>query len=348
MPADRGYLRLPEAPPGAPSAGAVAAPGFDVWPEQAGVAHAAAPGGARFVEIARATASFELEPLSRAALAGLGAPVDPPGCVRLCPGVRVIPVVTPTLPPATRTNVWVVGEESLVVLDPASPHVGEQRRLAETLEALGRPVERVVLTHHHRDHVAGARALADRFGVPVAAHAVTAALTADAGVTETLVEADRVGRGQHALTAIFTPGHAPGHLCFHHGASGAVVAGDMVAGTGTILVDPDEGSMTAYLASLERLRAFTPAALLPAHGPPILDADAKLVEYREHRLMRERRVVDALAGTGPATPRELVSYVYADVSPALYGLAERSLLAHLIKLVEDGRATVQDGRYRIS
>ena len=120
----------------------------------------------------------------------------------------------------------------------------------------------------------------------------------------------------------------------------------MVAGLGTILIDPSEGDMALYLASLRALLARPPAALLPAHGPMIADGHAKLREYIAHRLMREERVVAALAGRTDASAAELVPDAYSDTPRALWGLAERSLLAHLEKLVRDGRAReVSPGRW---
>jgi glyoxylase-like metal-dependent hydrolase (beta-lactamase superfamily II) len=165
------------------------------------------------------------------------------------------------------------------------------------------------------------------------------------------------GEVVHGARAIHTPGHAEGHLCFEVG--GATIAGDMVAGLGTILIDPSEGDMGQYLASLERLLARPAGALLPAHGPMIPDGPAKLSEYLAHRRMREARVVAALgSGAGLRTPgaasggvhegltaRELVPIVYGETPAALWPLAERSLLAHLAKLVRDGVAVERDGRW---
>ena len=148
----------------------------------------------------------------------------------------------------------------------------------------------------------------------------------------------------HGATAVFTPGHAEGHLCFEVGA--ATIAGDMVAGVGTILIDPSEGDMALYLASLERLLARPAAMLLPAHGPAIPDGPAKLREYLAHRRMREDRVVAALpARSTGATLDELVAQAYSDTPRALWPLAERSLRAHLDKLVRDGRAREVAGRW---
>src|ERR1043166_6820629 len=144
------------------------------------------------------------------------------------------------------------------------------------------PPSAVLLTHHHGDHVGGAAALAERWSIPIAAHAATARrLAGRVAVTESLDDGDVA----YTATAIFTPGHAEGHLCFAVG--DATIAGDMVAGVGTILIDPSEGDMALYLASLERLLARPPMTLLPAHGSSIFDGHGKLSEYLAHRRMRE-------------------------------------------------------------
>lgn len=277
------------------------------------------------------------------ALVGVDAGTSRPDLLPVAPGIRVLALRSPTLPPAAHTNVYLVGPERgpIAVVDPGSPYEDQQAVLDAHLREL--PVELVLLTHHHGDHVGGAAALAARWGVPIAAHPATARrLAGRVPVTRLLGDGEVV----HGATAVHTPGHAEGHLCFEVG--GATIAGDMVAGVGTILIDPDEGDMAEYLASLERLLARLlarpAAALLPAHGPMIADGPAKLREYLAHRRMREERAEAALSGA-PRTARELVPIVYADTPAAPPMLAERSLLAHLAKLVREGRATERDGRW---
>src|SRR5581483_3819767 len=166
-----------------------------------------------------------------------------------------------------------------------------------------------LLTHHHVDHVSGAAHLAARLGVPVAAHRETAArVRGRVEVTRLIDDGERLPYGPKGLRALFTPGHAPGHLCFVDEASRVVIAGDMAV----------------YLASLARVKAERAAALLPAHGPPILDADGKLDFYVKHRLEREQRVLAALSGA-LRTVEELVPPAYPDVPPQVWPLAARSL-----------------------
>ena len=259
--------------------------------------------------------------------------------------IRAIPLRTPTLPPATHTNCYILGERELCLVDPASPYDDEQAALDEIVQLHindGRQPTLVLLTHHHVDHVSGAQHVAQRFGLPVAAHRETAArLHGRADVTRLVDDGERLPFGPRGLVARFTPGHAPGHLCFHDEAAAAIVAGDMVASVGTIIVEPgDGGDMAVYLDSLRALRRLVDDGarwLLPAHGPAIADAAGKLDFYVAHRLQRESMVLAALADE-PRTVEELVPRAYPDVPPAIYGLAARSLLAHLIKLERDGRA----------
>lgn len=266
----------------------------------------------------------------------------PPKVEELAPGIRVLALRTPTLPPAAHTNVYLVGPQAgpVVVVDPGSPYPDQQAVLDTVLAEL--PIAAVLLTHHHGDHVGGAAALAARWNVPIAAHAATARRLAGRVAVSVLLDD---GETFHGATAVHTPGHAEGHLCFEIGE--ASIAGDMVAGIGTILIDPSEGDMAAYLASLERMRDRAATTLLPAHGPAIRDGRAKLTEYLAHRRMREERAAAALAGA-PRTLGELVPVVYSDTPPVLWPLAERSLLAHLIKLERDGRARASEDRERWS
>jgi ribonuclease/clavin/mitogillin len=260
---------------------------------------------------------------------------------QVAPGIRVLALRTPTLPPAAHTNVYLVGPDSgpWAVVDPGSPYPDQQAALDAAIETAGVRLGVVLLTHHHGDHVGGAAALAARWGVPIAAHINTARRLPKLGISQTLEHGETVA----GLECVFTPGHADGHLCFAQ--DNFTIAGDMVAGLGTILIDPSEGDMAQYLRSLEKLLARPQGVLLPAHGPAIPDGHAKLREYIAHRMMREGKVAAAL-GESDALVSELVARAYADTPRVLWPLAERSLVSHLVKLSTDGRAReVSPGRW---
>lgn len=272
----------------------------------------------------------------------------------MTPGIEVVAVRTPTLPPATHTNTYVVGAGRLSVFDPASPWPEEQQRLSDALGRRldrGETVERIVLTHHHADHVSGALDLRDRLrarGVdaPIAAHPVTAALLAPSlPVDEVWEGGTTLLCGGRSLKAHHTPGHAPGHLVFQDAESAAVIAGDMVAGIGTIALDPSEADLQDYLDSLERMRALAPSVLLPAHGPAMPRADAVLGFYVAHRNQRSEQIRTALELRGGATAVQLAPDIYPELPEHVYPLAALQITTHLRWLRAHGLA-VQCGEGR--
>ena len=271
----------------------------------------------------------------------------------VAPTIQMLPVRTPTLPPATHTNTFLVGTEEAVVIEPATPYHDEQELMVDWVQgARLKGVEPVAIlaTHHHPDHVGGAMALRERLGLPLWAHAMTAQrLDGIVDVDMLIQDGERIvldGPTPTALSALHTPGHAPGHLCFTDEASNIMIAGDMVASVGTIIVEPTDGDMLLYLESLRKMAALEPAALLPAHGDVIQDPQALLSFYIEHRLMREKKVLDALKSRGkPSRPRHLVANAYADTPKHVWPLALRSIEAHLIKLEREGTIRKEGDRW---
>ncbi|HEX8073231.1 MAG TPA: MBL fold metallo-hydrolase [Pyrinomonadaceae bacterium] len=266
--------------------------------------------------------------------------------IEFLPGFICFPLRTLTKPPATHTNCYLVGHGEFVILDPGSPDADEQAALAACVDELigaGRTAREIVLTHHHPDHVAGVEALRAHLGgrVPVAAHRLTAeVLAGQVRVDRFIAEGDVIelaGEPALALRALHTPGHTRGHLSFHEARTGALLCGDNILGLGSVLIEPPEGDMRAYLDSLRRYRALLPdiKVLLGGHGPAVGSPAAKIDEYIAHRLEREANILRAVRA-GAATPPEIVARVYTDVHPKLHALAERAVLAHLEKLEADG------------
>jgi ribonuclease/clavin/mitogillin len=259
-------------------------------------------------------------------------------------GVFLAALRTPTLPPATHTNCWLldVGGGSLALIDPGSPWPEEQARLEQVLADLaadGLAPAEIWITHAHADHVGGIAALLRRHGLTVRAHPDAAArLPAGTGTTLPLEEGELL-RGR--FRALHTPGHARGHVAFLDERTGALFAGDMVSTLSTIVIDPPEGDMAEYLRSLERLRAADPRTLFPAHGSPTQGASEKLDAYLAHRREREAQVLEAVAT--PGLLEEVTARAYQDTPASVLPVAARSCLASLEKLAREGRARF-DGR----
>ena len=202
------------------------------------------------------------------------------------------------------TNTYLVGSW---VVDPGP---ADERHLTAVREAARDGIEGVVLTHGHADHAEGAGLL----GAPVV-------LPGDG---------EEVG----PFRAVATPGHSPDSVCLLRG--DACFSGDTVLGTGSVFIEPGEGSLSAYLTSLRRLRELDLEVICPGHGPYVRDPAAKLDEYIEHRLDRERRLVAAL-DAGLREREELLDEVWSDVPAALRPAAALTLEAHIEKLREEGR-----------
>src|SRR5258705_11050062 len=143
------------------------------------------------------------------------------------------------------------------------------------------------------------------------------------------------GEPRIALRIMHTPGHARGHLCLYEERTGTLISGDNIVGLGSVLIDPPEGNMRDYLHSLERMRALPNLSVIfGRHGPDIGNAYRKIDEYISHRLDREQKILEAVR-QGSATPKDIVANGYTDVSPKAHAMAERAVLAHLEKLIED-------------
>jgi glyoxylase-like metal-dependent hydrolase (beta-lactamase superfamily II) len=251
-------------------------------------------------------------------------------------------VVAPNPGPFTGpgTNTWLLGDGRVtIVIDPGP---ADDSHLAAVGAALGSsPVGAVLVTHSHADHLG----LAERFAGQH--HALVARWPG-------LADGDVVRAGSLGVTALHTPGHAPDHLAFWLAEDRVLFTGDLVLGRGSSMVTYPEGDVAAYLRSLERVAELRPRILFPGHWDPVMEGEARIAEYHEHRLARERQVVEELETRGPGTAPELTERVYAGELAAFEGreqllrAAEMTLRAHLRKLVEEGRVTERDERFALA
>ncbi len=276
---------------------------------------------------------------------------EPVRRIEFRPNYICFPVRTPTKPPATHTNCYLIyNSREILVIDPGSPYEDEQQVLAAAVDDLvrgGRSVREIILTHMHPDHVGGVNSLREHLGgrVKVAAHRFTSEPLRDSIRVDRLIEDGDVielgGSPGIALRAMHTPGHARGHLCFYEAETGTLISGDNIVGLGSVLIDPPEGDMRDYLASLRQMRTLPNLSVIfGGHGPAIANPSTKLDEYILHRLERERKILEAVRD-GARTAEDIVARVYTDVSPKAHGMAERAVLAHLEKLEADGQVFVE-------
>lgn len=208
----------------------------------------------------------------------------------------------------------------MAVIDPGPDDEAHLAALDRRLA--GRTVGAVLVTHSHPDHLPLAARLAAKHGAAVLRF-------------PELGDGDIVRTGNLNMTALHTPGHSADHLCFLLPDDHAVFTGDLILGQGSSMVTYPEGDVAAYLHSLDRLAALGPRILFPGHWDPVMDAMAKIDEYRRHRLEREAQVL-AEVRHGPGTAAELTRRVYGELDDKLMAAAEMTLRAHLHKLVADG------------
>jgi len=259
-------------------------------------------------------------------------------------GVEVIPIKTATLPPADHTNCYLVGdpEGEFVIVDPAV-------RMREDMEALATAVERhkgepkaVIFTHSHSDHLADMSLLREALDVPVWGSDHT---SKSVPCDRILTDGERIELGNQTWTVLITPGHHPGHVCLYSQAG--LVAGDMLAGIGTILVPSTTGDMNQYLAQLRRLKALKPHLVFPSHGPVVAIPGRLIDHYIAHRSARHTRVLEAVRN-GASRLTAITKEAYADTPNAHPGLSVDQTLSHLRAHENDGTVCEKNGLWRMT
>lgn len=276
------------------------------------------------------------------------------------------------------TNTYLVrepGSNEVTVIDPGPADAHTEAHLQAVLAAAAPgTVVQILVTHTHKDHSPAVRRLAELTCAPVVGRIAEHAQGGEGPLPSPLSpagggHAEGGTWGQHdvqddgfapqhqpadgerlqlgpttTLRAVATPGHASNHVCWLLEEEGLLFTGDHVMQGSTVVINPPDGDMRAYLASLDKLLAIDGLRwLAPGHGFLMAAPQAEIRRLAAHRLAREAKVAAALRDAGRASLDELVPVVYGDVPAARHRIAARSLLAHLLKLAHDGVAEPAEG-----
>ena len=232
------------------------------------------------------------------------------------------------------TRTYLLGASIMIDPGPEIPsHI-------EAIVAAQPAVQAILITHRHADHAPAAVAVKQRTGARIVA---PRDVLDDAVVDQRIAGDETITVDGELLEVIATPGHTAEHVCFLN-QHGDLFSGDTILGAGTAAIFPPDGNMADYLRSLRILRGRAPRTIHPAHGPTREEGLAVIDYYIGHRLEREQQVLDVLR-RGSSTIQELRATIYPDLDPRLRGTAETQLLAHLIKLEEEGRVERNNGCY---
>jgi glyoxylase-like metal-dependent hydrolase (beta-lactamase superfamily II) len=251
------------------------------------------------------------------------------------------------------TNTYIVGTGNRPILLDTGIGVPKWAELLPIgLQELARTdqFEKIVLTHAHQDHIGGVKDVTRLFGQldVIKKPWPTPGPDNAAGVPISAIDDGEIVRTEGAtLRAVFTPGHAPDHLCYYLVEEKALFTGDVVLGAGTTIIPDETGDLGQYMDSLRRLLETDVEIIYPAHGPVIRNAKQKIREYIAHRELRERQVLSAIED-GPSEVTKIVKKIYTDVPEFLHPAAAQSVRSHLKKLRNEGRVVEHESRWRLN
>lgn len=261
--------------------------------------------------------------------------------------VHRLTVGEPAFPGVYPPNVFLVTGKRAAFVDTGYERDDEVRVRVDYWRALGEPeVAAIVLTHRHADHIGGAGRIREATGAPIVCSLVEKDFVqsglSGAGVDRVVYDGETLDLGGAVLEFIHTPGHTLGSLCVLYREEGALFTGDTILGTGTTSVNPEQGDMGLYVESLHKLLSYDARALYPGHGPEIHEPGAKIRELIEHRLGRERDILNLLKG-GKRTLDELFAAMYVGLDSRLHGAARNQVRSHLMKLEREGKVAPLQG-----
>ena len=269
--------------------------------------------------------------------------LEPETVETLSPMVRRITANNPGVFTGPGTNTYLVGDGNVTVIDPGPAMDTHAQAIADAPGT----ITQIIVTHTHLDHSPGAQLLQKKLGVP--AYGLIAAYPQHQDPTfkaAALLKDQQIIEGKDfRIRVIHTPGHASNHLCFLLEPGGMLFSGDHIMNGSTVVIRPPDGNMSAYIDSLRKLKGYPMTAIAPGHGAVLEDPYSAVDWIIQHRLEREKKILESLRTTGQGTSDSLVEAVYEDVDSSLFPIAKWSLESHLIKLLEDGEISKTGNEY---
>jgi glyoxylase-like metal-dependent hydrolase (beta-lactamase superfamily II) len=266
--------------------------------------------------------------------------------VRVSPLVRRLIAPNPSPFTFTGTCSYIVGVGKVAIVDPGPL---DEAHISALLKAVrDETVERILVTHTHRDHAPAAQALKEKTGSPIVGARAFSPRRSDGEAKgpdashdlhyspdHVLEDGERVEGRTYTLETVSTPGHSSNHLSFALVEEKSLFSGDHVMAWSTSVVAPPDGSMSDYMASLQKLRGRDETLFWPGHGGPVVEPQRYMRGLAHHRLQREAAILNRLEA-GDQTIAEIVARIYVGLNPTLVGAAKLSTLAHLKDLTGRG------------
>ena len=246
------------------------------------------------------------------------------------------------------TNTYLIGQEDITLIDPG-PNSSEH--IDKILSEGGDKIKRILVTHTHTDHSPAALPISKKLNIPMFGRLVDRESQWEDETfipDNVLSHGDIISTDEYSLETIHTPGHASNHLCFYLKEIKCLLTGDHIMDGSTVVIAPPDGNMTEYIDSLRLLENYDIDYFAPGHGNFMQEPDKTIQSIIRHRLSRESKVLRCVEKQKKSNLDELLLLVYDDVPDVLHPIAKMSLLAHLIKLEEEGKLNNSKNNYSLS
>lgn len=246
------------------------------------------------------------------------------------------------------TNTYLIGKEDITLIDPG-PNIPEH--IDKILSVGKNKIKRILVTHTHTDHSPAALPISKKLNIPMFGRLVDRESQWEDETfipDNVLSHGDEISTNEYSLETIHTPGHASNHLCFYIKEIKCLLTGDHIMDGSTVVIAPPDGNMTEYINSLRLLEEYEINYFAPGHGNIMKEPTKTINSIIRHRLSRESKVFRCVEKKQNSNIDQLLLLVYDDVPEMLHPIAKMSLLAHLIKLEEDGKLKNYENTYSLS